>query len=111
MVALNPRPTALTRFQAGHLFGFPMYFLNSPAHGTHLLCLVRRVLRYVVGGDVIRARRSKAQAGISAGDVLPESLLSVPLGRVVWPGYPILNCRRVGNDSANRLPHPLVGCP
>ena len=55
MITLNPGFTTFAAFQTGHLFAFAVQLLDLPTVATRLLCSRRRVLRTVVGDDVIRA--------------------------------------------------------
>ena len=57
MVALNPGFATFAAFQTSHLLTFAVQLLNLPTEATRLLCSRRRVLRSVVGNDVIRAPR------------------------------------------------------
>ncbi len=49
MIALRPLRTALTRFQAGYLFGCTMKLLNFPTNGTLLPSSIGGRLSLVVG--------------------------------------------------------------
>src|SRR5438105_7294046 len=55
VVALDTSFAALAILKARQLLGFPMKLLNLPAQGTHLLSVLCRRLRQVVGHDPFRA--------------------------------------------------------
>lgn len=55
VIALDTRFSTLVSFDAGQLFDFAVKLLNFPAHATHLLCGIQRILRQVVGDDPVRA--------------------------------------------------------
>src|SRR6476661_2978828 len=55
MVADNPCLATLTSFQAGDLLGFAMKLLNLPTPAAYLVDGWRRILRHVIGDNIVRA--------------------------------------------------------
>ena len=55
MVALNARLAALVFLNASQLLEFAVKLLNFPAHATHLLRGIQRILSQIVGYNPIRA--------------------------------------------------------
>ena len=77
MIPLDALLTTFTTLNTGQLFNFSVKLLHIPAYGTHLLGVIRAMLRRVIGDHVIgstgRRRHAKQFQGKGSGHALQSN--------------------------------------